>query len=139
MDIAYTILYLGFSILSYLNCRNSAVGMMNDIGINTRYYPKHYISLPKWMKKHFHIAQRQIPRFLYFELWLAIFFGCSGPVNTVVYISTGYDRNVIGIILLIHCCVIILNMVFFAVMSTVYKKSRKKVVQKNPRSDRWFL
>lgn len=114
--------YLGFSVLSCMACRNSTVGMIEEIGINSRYYPKHYIIPKRWMKNLFHIKQRVIPRYLYFELLVSLFFLSLGLINIVIFIAVGCEKPINGILIMFHCCLIIINTIFFSIMSLLYKK-----------------
>lgn len=90
-DFELIFFYLGATVLSCVSCRNSTVGMIKEIGINprSRYYPKHYITPKRWMRNIFHIKQRVIPRYLYFELLVSLFFLILGLLNTVLFIAVG--------------------------------------------------
>lgn len=122
MAFEFIFFYLGATVLSYMDCRNSAVGMIKEIGINSRYYPKHYIIPKRWMKNLFHIKQRAIPRYLYFELLLSLFFLILGLLNIVIFIAVGCDKSINGILIMFHFCLIIINMIFFSIMSWLFKK-----------------
>lgn len=122
MDFILIFFYLGATVLSYMDCRNSTVGMIKEIGINSRYYPKHYIIPKRWMKNLFHIKQRVIPRYLYFELLVSLFFIILGLHNIVIFIAVGCDKSITGILIMIHMCLIIINMIFFSIMSLLFKK-----------------
>ena len=116
--------YLGATVLSCVSCRNSTVGMIKEIGINprSRYYPKHYITPKRWMRNIFHIKQRVIPRYLYFELLVSLFFLILGLLNTVLFIAVVCDKSITGILIISHICLIIINMIFFSIMSWVFKR-----------------
>lgn len=114
-------MFFGIAVFSFLNCRNSAVGMIKEIGTNSSYYPKHFIILKSRMKKLFKIKDRVIPRYLYFELLLSLFFLLLGPVNTLICIAVDCNKTVSGILLMFHVCLIIINMIFFSVMSLLFK------------------
>ena len=43
MDLGWIYVYLGIAVLSFLTFKNLAVGQIEEIGISSRYYPKHYI------------------------------------------------------------------------------------------------
>lgn len=66
----YIIIFGGIALLSGLSCKNMAIGMIEQLNIVTRYYPKHYTAPSRWMRKLFKLSQRVIPRYLYFELLL---------------------------------------------------------------------
>lgn len=122
MDFGYVFMFLGISILSSLNCKNSAMGMIERIGINSRYYPKHYIIPKRWIRNFFQIKPRVIPRYLYFELLVSIFFLILGLLNLVIFIAVGCDKSITGILIMFHICLIIINMIFFSIMSWLFKK-----------------
>lgn len=113
--------YLGITVLSFMNCRNSTVGMIKEIGIDSRYYPKHYIIPKRWMRNFFHINQRTIPRYLYFELLVSLSFLILGLLNTAIFIAVDCDKPITGILFMSHICLIIINMIFFSIMSLIYK------------------
>ena len=99
--------------------------MTEDIGINSRFYPKHYIILKKWMRKLFHIKQHVIPRYLYLELLVSLFFFILGVFNTVIFIAVvvvGFDKAIVGYLIMFHMCIIIINTIFFTIMSLIFKK-----------------
>ena len=125
MKLSFIFSYLGFTALCCMTCRNSAVGMTEDIGINSRFYPKHYIILKKWMRKLFHIKQHVIPRYLYLELLLSLLFFILGMFNTVIFIvdmAVGFDKTVEGYLIMFHVCLIIIDTIFFTIMSLIFKK-----------------
>ena len=105
-----------------MSCRNSAVAMIKEIGINSRYYPKHYITPKRWMRNFYHVTQRMIPRYLYFELMVSIFFLILGLLNIVMFIAVGYDKPITAVLFISHPCLVIINAIFFAIMSWIFKK-----------------
>ena len=114
--------YLGATVLSCMDCRNSAVGMIKEIGINSRYYQTQYIIHKRWSQNLFHIKQRAIPRYLYFELLLSLFFLILGLLNIVICIAVTCDKSITGILIMFHICLIIVNTIFFSIMSWLFKK-----------------
>ena len=123
-DFELIFFYLGATVLSCVSCRNSTVGMIKEIGITprSRYYPKHYITPKRWMRNIFHIKQRVIPRYLYFELLVSLFFLILGLLNTVLFIAVVCDKSITGILIISHICLITINMIFFSIMSWVFKR-----------------
>ena len=111
MDFGDVFMFIGLSILSSLNCKNSAIGMIESLGINPRRYPKGYIKTAKWVRRLFKIKQCVIPRYLYFELMLSLIFALIGPINLVICIAVDCIPGIVGILVLIHICLIIINMV----------------------------
>lgn len=118
--------FMGLALLSFFNCRNSAVGILSEAGFNQRYYPKHYITPHRWMKKFYKLKQSSIPKYVFLEFYMAIIFALSGPVNFLIFIFTNGNSKTVGILVMLHCCLIILNTVIFVVMSHCFKKNSKK-------------
>ena len=129
-DIRFSVfIFLSLSIMSFLTCKNSALGYIEDIGIHESLYPEHYISPANWIRKVFKIRQTRIPTFLCIELVIAIAFAAMGPVNILISIFIlllGYRREIIGILIMIHVCLIIFDLVYRAVMVTYFKNKTHK-------------
>lgn len=122
MDFGYIFMFLGISILSSMNCKNSSIGMIESVGKTSRHYPKWYIRPARWVRKLFNIKQHEIPRYLYFELFLSLFFALLGPINLIICAATHCNPGVVGILIMFHACLIIINMVFFSIMSLLLKR-----------------
>ena len=123
MHIVDIFVFLGIAILSSINCKNFALGMINKIGTNWRRYPKGYIATTKWVKKRFNLNRRVIPRYLYFELILSRFFSFLGLINIVILAVSGGNATVKGVLIMLHCCLIIINAFYVVIMSFIYKKN----------------
>lgn len=122
MDRGYILIFLGISFLSSMNCKNSAIGMIERIGTNSPHYPSWYIVPAKWVRTIFKLTQRLIPRYLYYELILALFFAALGPVNLMICTIADGSANIVGILIMIHSCLIIVNMIIFSIISLLMKK-----------------
>lgn len=122
MDFGYIFMFLGISILSSLNCKNSAVGMIERLGTNSRHYPKGYITPAKWVRALFKIKQRLIPRYLYFELILSLFFALLGPINLIICVIVDCAPDIVGILVMLHICLVVINMVYFSILSFRLKR-----------------
>ena len=122
----YIIIFGGIALLSGLSCKNMAIGMIEQLNIVTRYYPKLYTALSRWMRKLFKLSQRVIPRYLYFELLLSLFFFLLGPVNIVVSVAGGGSETLTVILVMFHVGAIILNAIFFCTMSLLYQYAHPK-------------
>lgn len=122
LDVYCIVVFLGIAFLSGMACRNSAFEMIKEIGTVSRYFPKHYKAPPKWMRRFFQIRQRVIPRYLYFRFLLSLFYLILGPLNTVIFIATGCDKLIARILIVSHSCLIIVNEIFFIIMSLLYKR-----------------
>jgi len=122
MDIEFVFFSIAFVILSCFNCRNSAIGMIGEIGINERFYPQKYKQLTIGMRKFFNINYKMIPKYLYCELIISILFVILAPIYIIIYLCSNKSINVLGGLLLFHVCLIIANLIFFTIMSTIFKR-----------------
>ncbi len=121
MDVWFIFAFVAFTLLSFFNCRNSTIGMINEIGINARFYPKQYTTLPNSIRKFFNIKNKEIPKFLFCELIISILFAILGPIYIIVYLCCDGNNGVGGMLLLFHAGLILVNLVFFTILSTIFK------------------
>lgn len=124
MDLGCIYVYLGIAVLSFLTFKNLAVGQIEEIGISSRYYPKHYIKPKRWIRNIFHIKKHKIPRYLYFELLLSLFFLALGPLNIVICVAVDGDKFISGMLVMFHSGLILINMIFIAIMTLLYFKRK---------------
>jgi hypothetical protein len=122
MDFGYVFMFLGISILSSLSCKNSAIGMIERLGTNSRRYPKGYITPAKWVRTLFRIKQRFIPRFLYFELILSLFFVFLGPINLMICVISDCAPDIVGILVMFHICLVIFNLAIMIIFTILLKR-----------------
>lgn len=122
MDIGYIFMFLGISFLSSVNCMTSTIGMIVQIGTNSRYYPMRYVAPARWVKSVFNLKQNLIPRYLYFELVLSLIFAVLGPINLIICVVVDCALDVVGVLVMFHICLVILNMAFFSIMSSIFKR-----------------
>ncbi len=118
------ILYSSVTFLASWDCGDMTVKRIKEIGINhrSRYYPKHYITPKRWMRKLFDIKQRVIPRFLYFELFVSLFYVILGLINIVITIAVGVDTNIASILLLSYLGLAVVIITFHFTMSHRFKR-----------------
>ena len=115
-------MFLGIALLSGLSCKNAAIDMIGQINTVSRYYPKHYMAPGRRMKKLFKLSQRVIPRYLYFELLLSLFSFLLGPLNIVIWMAFHCGITAAAILVMVHVCLILLNLVFFLITSLLFKR-----------------
>lgn len=121
MDLGCIYVYLGIAVLSFLTFKNLAVGQIEEIGISSRYYPKHYIKPKRWIRN---IKKHKIPRYLYFELLLSLFFLALGPLNIVICVAVDGENFVSGMLVMFHSGLILINIIFIAIMTLLYFKRK---------------
>ena len=120
MDIRHIFLFLGVSFLFGLHCKNSTIGMMEEVGVFPLCHPKRYIVTPNWVRKVFKIKHRFIPRYFYFRLILSLFYATLGPVNLIVLMVAGADLG--GILLMCNVCLYLIDVIVFIIISSIMKK-----------------
>lgn len=111
------ILFFSLSLGTSLNCRNSAFEMMRTLGVDTQRYPKRYIKPARWVRKLFNIKQRVVPRYLYFQLFLSLFYAALFPINLIICIVANCAPNVAGILVMFHVGLILVDRIIFIIVS----------------------
>lgn len=105
--------FFGISLLSSLGCRNSAFEMMRTLGVDTQRYPKRYIKPARWVRKLFNIKQRVVPRYLYFQLFLSLFYAALFPINLIICIVVNRFPIVVGILIWFHVGLLLVDRIIF--------------------------
>ena len=118
------LLLAGFSFSEYITFRNCTTYIADKVGINQRFYPKHYIKLNKKLYKILKIRFREIPKFLYVELFVIFIFVAWFPINTTVYFCSGFNAQLIWNLLVIESCVVIINLLYIGAGYLFYKYVR---------------
>ena len=83
-----------------------------------------YLKPKRWIRNIFHIKKHKIPRYLYFELLLSLFFLALGPLNIVICVAVDGENFVSGMLVMFHSCLIIVNVIFIAIMTLLYFKRK---------------
>ena len=115
-------IYCIMAVSSFLAFKIAAMKLIEEIGISSRHYPKHYVAPKRWIRNIFHIKEHKIPRFLNFELLLSLFFLTLGPLDIVIYAAVDGDKFISGMLVMFQMCLIIINSIFLAVMTLLYKR-----------------
>lgn len=110
--------------MSFLSCKNAALGMIARTGTNNALYPKYYVLVKKWMKSIFKIKEKRIPMHLYFELIMAVFFAILGPIEIITYIISKFDKYVIGIFLLVHLGLLLITVIISSTASLIFSSNK---------------
>lgn len=110
-------LFFSISLMSSLGCRNSAIEMMQILGVDTQRYPKRYIKPARWVRKLFNIKQRVVPRYLYFQLFLSLFYAALFPINLIICIVANCAPNVAGVLVMFHVGLILVDRIIFITVS----------------------
>lgn len=116
------IVMMSISVLSSFSRRNSAAGMIVKIGLSKKFYPSHHTRIPAIVQKFLKISMKSISKYLYIQLLVSIFFLMLGPINILVYICTGFQKNIFGILVMVHACFVIINLIIFSLISFLYSR-----------------
>ena len=117
-------IYCIMAVSSFLAFKIAAMKLIEEIGISSRHYPKHYVAPKRWIRSIFHIKEHKIPRFLNFELLLSLFFLALGPLNIVICVAVDGENFVSGMLVMFHSGLILINMIFIAIMTLLYFKRK---------------
>ena len=122
MGLGEIIMLLGLSWLSSITCKNTAIAEINRIGRNTPYYPKWYVLPAQWVRILFGLKNFKIPRYLYIELILSVFFAIIGPVSVIIGFTTNMNPNVMGILIMLQCALMIVRTLIITIMHIITRK-----------------
>lgn len=122
MDSSVILMFLGIATLSHLTTKNFARGMIREIGVNRRYYPKHYAIPPRWIRKVFKLEKREIPRFICNEFVVSLFFALLGPLNALTFILSSGNMALAGMLGMIHICMILIDFIYVSIIYFIFKK-----------------
>lgn len=122
MDLSVLFIFFGIATLSHLTTKNFAKGMIKEIGVNRRYYPKHYAIPRRWIRKVFELEKREIPRFICNEFVVSLFFALLGPLNALIFILSSGNAALVGILGMIHICMILIHFIYVSIVYFIFKK-----------------
>lgn len=124
MDIGIMLMFFGISALSYCNCRNSAVRIIEKTTISNMTPINRICDTPNWIKRVFKIRKARIPKYLYKELVMALIFASLGPICFFVYLISGCATNIAGILVMLQAGLIIINLAYLSIMNFILKKTK---------------
>lgn len=122
MDLSIIFMFLGIATLSHLTTKNFAKGMIKEIGVNRRYYPKHYAIPKRWIRKIFKLEKKEIPRFLCNEFVVSLFFALLGLLNALIFILSSGNKVLAGMLGMIHICMILIDFIYVSIIYFIFKK-----------------
>lgn len=117
-------LAIGPSFLTSLFCRNIAISMIREIGINERYYPRSYSDIPRWIRKIFNLKKQKILKIVLFELYMSLFSAILGPVNAIIIVCAAGNENIIRVVVVFFISMLGIFEILFIVMYFYYKRRR---------------
>ena len=105
---------------AFLTYKDLSLKFIQDIGINPKYFPRHYEKVPRFMRRLWNI-KNEIPKFILFRLWGSIILLAMGPTFSMVYICSGGNPYSFAITVFVSL-VIILDLPIFFITRYVYLK-----------------
>lgn len=121
----FSFMFITFSIMTYFALKRLILETIDKIGTISKYYPRKYIIPKTWIRKIFSIKNKLIPRFIYIELYIALFLILLGPINIIIslfFIAFENFRELLGTLILFQSIFNIFNIIYFVIMSILYKK-----------------
>ncbi|MEE1124327.1 MAG: hypothetical protein U0L18_00075 [Acutalibacteraceae bacterium] len=115
---------IAFSFSAYITFRNSTIYIADKIGINQRFYPTHYIKLNNAMYKFLKTKSKEIPKFLYAEMFVVLVFGASFFVNVMVFVFSGLNGEIIWDLLVAEAWLAFINVLYLSAGYLFYKYVR---------------
>ena len=98
---------------------------IKEINILSRYYPEKYITPTAKARRFFKIKQSMIPKYLYYELYVSLSIVLFPIVIALVFILSGFNDKVLGILFWIELGFACINQTFMIIMEMIYKKKVK--------------
>jgi hypothetical protein len=101
--------------------------LIKEIGINLRYYPKHYIKPHRWMRKFYHLRDNPILKTAYFELLIITFYPILGLLCAIGYACTAGNSLIMDYIVgavILGGIVIAGGLILVSVL--IYKRKKDK-------------
>ncbi len=121
-----------FSLFLYFRFRILAKKMITRIGYNDKFSSK-YIKPNRFIKKHFNIKENQIPRFLYFEFYFALFFIVLMIIELILcaFVNLFPDFLIpLSILIIAQPIIAFLNLIWLLILDFIYLDSFKKIKNK---------
>lgn len=129
-------LFASMSFLQALFNRNVVIYAIKDNPIPSRFFPKHYTKVPHFIKYFFKLKSREIPKYLYVEALLSLFYILLFPMNIIISLCSGCSDNVVGILVMVQCIIGLINQVVFVSFYSFYKNELRKESKRKKRKKR---
>lgn len=119
-----SIIILGFYMLISFFYRNSTKTMIKDIPTNFDLYHRHYKTPSRFLRKIFGLKKQSIPKFLCFRLYISFVFGVFAFIAAII-LNVLENNMVFKTMVLLTSGFVIVEIIHFIVLSTVFKKYKK--------------
>ena len=115
MVLSGIVFFFGFSVLGFLTCKNSALGMTKRISRKEKYYPRKYAAPPCIIKKFFRISKAPIPKFLLTELYFSLLFLILAPVSTLLCFISGWSPKIVIVLIAFYSALALFEFIHFLI------------------------
>ena len=112
-----------FYICVYWGVKRTAIDMINIAHPHFRFHEKHYVSPSRWMRKHVTLTKKDVPKYAYFRLYVALVLKLMIPLSAVIFLVSGMNPVVCFILLWAPLLFLILD---FVLRIMVYIMLNKK-------------
>lgn len=122
---AWIIVAILFAVMGSFAHRSAAINGDREVRINFKYYPKHYSTPPRWMRKLFSLPKREMANYLVFQLACSIAHLVIGVLNVMILLlDFSWSRFLFGCILIFMSAVTILDAMVFILFLKIFKHSK---------------
>lgn len=125
-DFRVLLIFAGLSVLSYFGCKNTAIGLITEIGFVPKNDSRKYVKPAKIISNWYKLKLPKIPKFLYAELFFALLFALLFPINSIIYLITFPYMQIAGWLIQIHAVLIIINLIYSSICCFHWKKAEKR-------------
>ena len=105
---------LFFAILSFAGWDMNSLSIrriIKRVGIRIKFYPAHYIMPSRKMRKIFKLDKKEIPKWMYFSLYLSF----------VLYVLIDDELTILQVFLYGYGILIVANIIYLAIFAFLYK------------------
>ena len=105
------------SIMAALACRNSSINANKKIRTNFRFYPKHYMIPPRWIRKLFSLPKKEVAKFLVWHLFFSLAHIALGIINaTLLLIDFPASVFIAKCLIMFQTCWVLIDAIAFCVL-----------------------
>lgn len=111
------------SIMAALAYKVSSVSASKDIRTNFKFYPRHYMMPPIWMRNIFSLPKKEMPKFLVCRLLFSVAHIAIGMINTaLILINFSVSIFVAKCLIMFQMCWVLIDAVVFLVLLRKFNK-----------------
>lgn len=105
------------SVMVALAYKNSSINANKEICTNFKFYPKHYMMPPQWVRRIFSLPKKEMAKFLVLRLYFSIAHVAIGMINTVLLlINYSTSIFVAKFLIMLQICWALLDTIVFLIL-----------------------